>query len=160
VAARDLEGLARRLGRHGFAPRLQEPSVALSAAFDRRLPRLQALPLLVHLRKERADHVLGVTDLALTDGVREWVYGLGGGLSGEVFLDRLSAALLHELAHNVGMVHCRNGGCLMHATHEPARMRQLELAFCASCDATWRRRIQAAPSTARAASSRASRRTP
>jgi len=156
-----LEGLGLRLGRHGFAPRVAPASPALRGVFDARLPRLQALPIIAQLRKGKGDHVLGVTDMALTDGVREWVYGLGeingraavfstepfrrGGLSEEEFLDRMSAAVLHELAHNVGMVHCRNKGCLMNATHEPAAMRQLELAFCDGCQRGWRRRIRAAP---------------
>jgi len=156
-----LDGLGARLGRHGFLPRVTPASAALRGAYDARLPRLQALPILAQLRKERGDHVLAITDIALTDGTREWVYGLGeingrtavfstepfrrGGLTGEEFLDRMSAAVLHELAHNVGMVHCRNRGCLMNATHEPAAMRQLDLAFCPSCDRMWRRRIRAGP---------------
>lgn len=153
-----LDGLRLRLGRHGFTPRVSQPNAALSGAFDARLPRLQAVPIIAQLRKGGGDHVLGITDKALTDGVREWVYGLGevngraavfstepfrrGGLSQESFLDRMSAAVLHELAHNVGMVHCRNRGCLLNATHEPAAMRQLELAFCGDCERSFRRRIR------------------
>jgi archaemetzincin len=154
-----LVGVGDRLARHGFDPRVVAGGPAVRALVAPGATRLQALMVLPALKKERGDHVLALTDLELTDGVRPWVYGMGeingrcavfsttpfrtGGLSAEKLLDRLSAAILHELAHNVGMVHCRTKGCLMHATHSPAAMRQLDLSFCEACDRSWRRRIRA-----------------
>jgi hypothetical protein len=155
-----LGGLGARLAKHGFEPTVGAAGPAVEALVGPGMRRLQALSALPALRKEPGDHVLGITEFEVTDGVKEWVYGMGevngrsavfsvkpfrgGGLDGQRTLDRLAAAILHELAHNVGMVHCRNKGCLMHATHEPSAMRQLDLAFCASCDRTWHRRIRAA----------------
>ncbi len=154
-----LAGAARRLSGHGFAARVREGGPAVRALVGPGLARLQAQSAIPALRQEKGDLVLGITELEVTDGVREWVYGMSemngrcavfsakpfrrGGLSGERVLDKLCAAVLHELAHNLGMVHCRSKGCLMHATHEPAAMRQLELSFCPRCNAQWRRRIRA-----------------
>lgn len=156
-----LEGAAARLAAAGFATSVGAGGPAVRALVGPGVRRIQALNAIPALRKERGDHVLGLTELPVTDGVKEWVYGMGevngraavfsaepfrkGGLSGGKFLDQLSAAVLHELAHNVGMVHCRTKGCLMHATHEPAAMRQLALAFCGPCERSFRRRIRAGP---------------
>jgi predicted Zn-dependent protease len=183
IDRRVVEGVGRRLARHGFDPRVVEGGPSVDALVAPGTTRLQALMVLPALERARADHVLALTDLALTDGAKPWIYGMGemngraavfstapfrrGGLTQEVFLDRLSAAVLHELAHNVGMVHCRTRGCLMHATHEPAALRQLDLSFCGPCERTWRRRIRAGPSpavgapvTGSIASARGSRGTP
>ncbi len=170
-----LEGVASRLGAHGFDPRVAAGGPAVQALVGPGMRTLQALNALPALRKERGDFILGLTEFEVTDGVKPWVYGMGevngrcavfsakpfrrGGLPAERVLDQLAAAVLHELAHNVGMVHCRTKGCLMHATHEPAAMRQLSLTFCASCGREWRRRTRArppAPPTSRAASARGS----
>jgi predicted Zn-dependent protease len=158
VEAPVLEGVGSRLAKHGFEPTVAAGGPAVAALAGPGMRRLQALLALPALRKEPGDHVLGLTEFEVTDGVKEWVYGMGevngraavfsvkpfraGGLDGERTLDRLAAAILHELAHNVGMVHCRNKGCLMHATHEPAAMRQLDLSFCASCEGSWKRRLR------------------
>lgn len=172
-----LEGVRARLARHGFEPAVAEGGPAVKALAAPGVQHLQALNAIPALRREKGDHVLGVTELEVTDGVKEWVYGMGemngraavfsvkpfrqGGLAQERVLDQLAAAILHELAHNVGMVHCRTKRCLMHATHEPAAMRQLDLQFCAACERSWRRRLRiggTGPGTiSRAASSRGSR---
>lgn len=154
-----LEGVAARLVEHGFEAKVAEGGPAVRALVGPGMRRLHALNALPALHKETGNFVLGVTDVEVTDDVKEWVYGIGevngrcavfstkpfrqGGLSPHRFLDQLSAAILHELAHNLGMVHCRTKGCLMHAEHEPAAMRQLALAFCESCLRSWRRRLRA-----------------
>ncbi|HKZ59722.1 MAG TPA: hypothetical protein VJ547_07740 [Candidatus Thermoplasmatota archaeon] len=154
-----LSGVGSRLEDHGFAARTVEGGKAVRALVGPGMTRLQALNAIPALRREGGDFVLGLTDLEVTDGVKPWVYGMGelngrcavfstrpfrqGGLSSEAFLDQLSAAVVHELAHNVGIVHCRKRDCLMHATHEPAAMRQLERKFCESCERQWLRRIRA-----------------
>jgi archaemetzincin len=159
VADATMEGVARRLAAEGFAPSRHAPTAAVEALAAPGLARMQAASAIEALRSLKGPHVLGITETELSDGARPVVYGLGevngrcavfslaqfrrGGLSDEAGLDRFCAAVLHELAHNVGMVHCRSKGCLMHATHEPAALRQLDLSFCASCRAQWRRRIRA-----------------
>ncbi len=154
-----LAGVGRRLEGHGFLTRTVAGGEALHALVGPGMVRLQALSAIPALRREKGDFVLGLTDFEVTDGVKPWVYGMGevngrcavfstkpfrqGGLSMEALLDQLSAAVVHELAHNVGMVHCRKPECLMHATHEPAAMRQLKRRFCESCERQWLRRIRA-----------------
>lgn len=149
-----LEGVRARLAEHGFDAKVAEGGPALRALVGPGMRRLQAPNALPALKREAGNFVLGVTELELTDGVKEWVYGMGevngrcavfstkpfrqGGLPRDRFLDQLAAAILHELAHNLGMVHCRTKGCLMHATHEPAAMRQLTLTFCEPCLRSWR----------------------
>ena len=152
-------GVAARLGREGFATARREPSELVATLLGPNSRTLQARSAVAALRGGRAKHTLGITEVELADGGRPFVYGMGevnggcavfslaqfrrGGLSGDTVLDRFCAAVLHELAHNLGMVHCRTKGCLMHATHEPAALRQLELSFCAPCRQQWRRRIRA-----------------
>lgn len=159
VEAPVLEGVGRRLEAHGFQAKTIGGGEPVRSLVGPGTVRLQALNVIPALRREKGDFVLGLTDFEVTDGVKPWVYGMGevngrcavfstksfrqGGLSGEKFLDQLSAAVVHELAHNVGMVHCRKPACLMHATHEPAAMRQLKRAFCESCQKQWLRRIRA-----------------
>ena len=154
-----LEGVGRRLEGHGFLARTVPGGDAVRTLVGPAMVRLQALSAIPALRREKGDFVLGLTDLDVTDGLKPWVYGMGevngrcavfstkpfsqGGLSSGAFLDQLSAAVVHELAHNVGLVHCRKRECLMHATHEPAAMRQLERKFCESCERQWLRRIRA-----------------
>lgn len=154
-----LAGVGRRLEGHGFSARTVKGGEGVGALVGPGMSRLQALSAIPALRREKGDFVLGLTDLDVTDGVKPWVYGMGelngrcavfstkpfrqGGLSSEAFLDQLSAAIVHELAHNVGIVHCRKRDCLMHATHEPAAMRQLPRRLCESCERQWRRRIRA-----------------
>ncbi len=153
-----LEGVGRRLEGHGFRARTVPGGAGVRSLVGPGMVRLQALSAIPALRQERGDFVLGLTDFEVTDGVKPWVYGMGevngrcavfstkpfrqGGLSSETLLDQLSGAVVHELAHNVGMVHCRKPACLMHATHEPAAMRQLERRFCDSCEQQWLRRIR------------------
>ena len=152
-------GLAKRLEGHGFAAKVGR---ADGEAFRFLIPpnssKVNALFAIEALRREGGDSVLGLCALPLTDGRREWVYGLGemngrvsvfsiepfqrGGLSLEEALNQLAPAVLHELAHNLGMVHCRRKGCLMHATHEPAAMRQLPQGFCEVCRALWMSRLR------------------
>ena len=152
-------GLAKRLEAHGFAAAVGR---ADGEAFHSLIPsnssKVNAMFAIEALRREGGDSVLGLCALPLTDGRREWVYGLGemngrvsvfsikpfrrGGLSLEEALNQLAPAVLHELAHNFGMVHCRRKGCLMHATHEPAAMRQLPQDFCEVCRPLWMSRLR------------------
>ena len=174
VDSDSLRGVADRLGKQGFEPALRAPAEGVRALLGPGATRLQAQLAIPALRAHKGAHVLGVTEVELSDGLRPFVFGMGevngrcavfslaqfrrGGLAGGQTLDRYCAAVLHEFAHNVGMVHCRNKGCLMHATHEPAALRQLDLSFCPSCRREWLRRIRAAPPPiARAASARGRR---
>ena len=159
VSGAALEGVAARLRKYGFEPARKEQDERVLALLGPGSTTLQAQSAIVALRGGRAKHTLGITEVELKDGARPFVYGLGevngstavfslaqfrrGGLSLDTMLDRFCAAVLHELAHNVGMVHCRNKGCIMHATHEPSALRQMEMFFCPSCTAQWNRRIRA-----------------
>jgi archaemetzincin len=160
VSEAALEGVAARLRNCGFDPSRKEPGERVRTLLGPGSTTLQAQSAIAALRGGRAKHTLGITEVELKDGARPFVYGLGemngstavfslaqfrrGGLSLGTMLDRFCAAVLHELAHNLGMVHCRNKGCIMHAAHEPAALRQLEMFFCPSCTAQWNRRIRAA----------------
>lgn len=167
-----MDGVAARLSKQGFDTAVRAGGEAVQLLAGPRTKTLQAQTALSALRREPGKQTFGVTEIELNDPGHPFVYGMGelngrasvfslsqfrrGGLDEETLLDRFCAAALHELAHNVGMEHCRNKGCLMHSTHEPAAYRQLDMKFCASCSAMWRRRIRAGP-TAPSASARGSR---
>lgn len=152
-------GLAARLGEHGFDASVEEaPGPRVAALVGAGQERLDAHFALSALRAERAGRVLGLAGVELKADTQPLVYGLaevngrtavfstrpfwGGGLAAEESIDRLAAAVLHELAHTLGMVHCRNRGCLMNATHEPAVMRQLTPRFCQACARSWELRVR------------------
>jgi archaemetzincin len=159
VSEAALEGVAARLRAYGFEPARKAPDERVSTLLGPGSTSLQAQSAIAALRGGRAKHTLGITEVELKDGSRPFVYGLGevngstavfslaqfrrGGLSVDTMLDRFCAAVLHEVAHNVGMVHCRNKGCIMQAAHEPVALRQMEMFFCPSCTAQWNRRIRA-----------------
>ncbi len=155
------DGLAQRLAEHGFEASVEpDPSPRVRSLLGPGQERLDAHFALAALRKEPHPRVLGLAGTDLKDDSRPVVYGLaevngraavfsvrpfvGGGLSAGESLDRLAAAVLHELAHTFRMVHCRNRGCLMKATHEPAVLRQLEPRFCANCESQWSSRLRRA----------------
>jgi predicted Zn-dependent protease len=151
------EGLAARLEAHGFDTSLASAAGPQVASLVRPgQERLDAHFALAALRQEPSPRVLGLTALELKDHKRPTVYGLAE-LNGRVAVfstnpffhrglppaeatDRLAGAVLHELAHTFGMVHCRNRGCLMNATHEPASLRRLHPTFCDSCSRSWKSR--------------------
>jgi len=152
------EGLATRLGEHGFAVSVEAtPSPRIASLVAPAQERLDAHFALAALRREPSSRVLGLTAAELKDDSRPTMYGLAemngrvavfstrpfyqGGLSPAEALDRLTAAVLHELAHTLGMVHCRHRGCLMNATHEPAVLRRLQPRFCDACAGQWSPRV-------------------
>ncbi len=151
------EGLAARLATHGFdATVARAPGPQVASLVRPGQDRLDAHFALAALRREPAPRVLGLTALELKEDSRPTVYGLAelngrvavfsthpffrGGLAPAEAADRLAGAVLHELAHTFGMVHCRNHGCLMNATHEPASLRRLQPTFCDSCRRSWKSR--------------------
>lgn len=155
------EGLAARLAEHGFDASVQgAPGPRVRELVGPAQTRLDAHFALTALRAEPAARVLGLAGIELKDAARPLVYGMaevngraavfstrpfvGGGLTRDESLDRLAGAVLHELAHTFGMVHCRNRGCMMNATHEPASLRQLQPRFCPSCRRSWDVRLRRA----------------
>jgi predicted Zn-dependent protease len=149
------------LAAHGFAASVEDaPGPRVQSLVSAGQGRLDAHFALAALRQQRPGRVLGLAGVDLKEDTRPLVYGLAEvngrvavfsakpffdrGLGPQESLDRLAGAVLHELAHTFGMVHCRSRGCLMNATHEPAVLRRLDPRFCASCQRSWRLRIDRA----------------
>lgn len=53
--------------------------------------------------------------------------------SRSVMLERLAKMVLHEMAHVLGLVHCRAPGCLMNFSQGLAALDRLDLRFCVAC---------------------------
>jgi archaemetzincin len=47
--------------------------------------------------------------------------------------DRLAKIAVHEVAHTLGVRHCRQDGCLMNFSLDLAHLDRLDLAFCPGC---------------------------
>jgi len=47
--------------------------------------------------------------------------------------DRLAKVAIHEVAHVLGVRHCRQDGCLMNFSLDLAHLDRLDLAFCPGC---------------------------
>ena len=154
------EGLAASLSAFGFSAEVSAGAPrGVAALLSPGQKVLDGNFALAALRRDFTDRVLGLCALPLRDDTRPWVYGLAevngraavfstdtfyrGGLSPAESVERLSGAVLHELSHTLGMVHCRQRGCLMSATHEPSAMRRLAPRFCENCTRQWKARLGA-----------------
>lgn len=65
----------------------------------------------------------------------------------EVMLERLAKVALHEMAHVLGLTHCRVRNCLMSFSESLARIDRIELSMCPDCrdDLARRRRRLVGP---------------
>ncbi len=55
----------------------------------------------------------------------------GAGRAG--LYERLAKIAIHEVAHTLGVRHCRQDGCLMNFSLDLAHLDRLEMAFCPGC---------------------------
>jgi archaemetzincin len=80
-------------------------------------------------------HVFGEAQLAGCSAVvslyRLWGPGLGD--KSELLLQRAAKVALHEVAHVMGLVHCRNRHCLMNFSPSLEHLDQLEMILCPNC---------------------------
>lgn len=60
----------------------------------------------------------------------------GGESSRSVMLERLAKIALHEMAHVLGLVHCREPGCLMNFSQGLSALDRLGLKFCVACQSS------------------------
>lgn len=145
--------LSRRLGQ---AVEVQPERPDPAAAFDAARQQYLVTTLLALLSKP-APRVgvrrIGVTSVDLFLPVFTHVFGFAelggqvgivstfrlrgetsGGRSGqEVVLDRAEREVLHELGHTLGLVHCRQGWCVMRPAGSPEEIDLRDAAFCATC---------------------------
>lgn len=59
----------------------------------------------------------------------------------EILYERLYKECLHELGHTYGLVHCRDGNCVMYLSNTVVDVDRKKGAFCNACGATLRDRI-------------------
>ncbi|RJX34221.1 MAG: peptidase M54 [Desulfarculus sp.] len=66
----------------------------------------------------------------------------GGTVPRALMLERLAKIALHEIAHVLGLVHCRAPGCLMNFSSSLAGLDRLRLGLCPACNSrlAWQRR--------------------
>ncbi len=80
-------------------------------------------------------HVFGEAQLAGRSAVislyRLWGPGMGD--NNEILLQRTAKVALHEVAHIMGLVHCRNRHCLMNFSPSLEHLDQLEMILCPKC---------------------------
>jgi archaemetzincin len=165
--ARDEETL-RRLGaslERDFAAtvRHRSPWFDPEDAFDPSRGQYRAALFLKALledpHEDRAERILGVTNVDLFTPVLTYVFGeaqLHGraavvschrlrseayGLPADALLlfDRLHKETMHELGHTYGLLHCRNLGCVMRASTYAEDIELKPAAFCEGCRSLLRR---------------------
>jgi len=82
-------------------------------------------------------HVVGFAELGGRVGIVSTFRLRGetaGGRSGqEVLIDRVEKEVLHEMGHTLGLVHCRQGWCVMRPSGSPEELDSRDAAFCATC---------------------------
>lgn len=83
-------------------------------------------------------YVLGESQLggrAAVMSLHRLAEGEGGGMAPRhVLLERAAKVGLHEIAHVLGLEHCRTAGCLMRFSAGLASLDRLNLGFCPACE--------------------------
>ncbi|MCB2191906.1 MAG: hypothetical protein KQI62_10090 [Deltaproteobacteria bacterium] len=132
-------------------PALPEPSQALLAArgqYDagiilQDLAGSQEAPLRLGLLDKDLcvpflTYVLGESQLggrAAVMSLHRLKQGEGGGRAQRhVMLERAAKVGLHEIAHVMGLEHCRTAGCLMRFSAGLTSLDRLNLGFCPACE--------------------------
>jgi len=57
----------------------------------------------------------------------------GRPVSPDQLYDRLAKITLHEMAHVLGLIHCRAPGCLMRFSPNPGHIDRMDMIFCPDC---------------------------
>jgi archaemetzincin len=132
-----------------------DPETAFESSRGQYRAALLLKSLLDDPQEERADRILGVTNVDLFTPVLTYVFGeaqLGGRaavvschrLRSEVyglppderlFFDRLHKEAVHELGHTYGLLHCPNLGCVMRASSYAEEIELKGASFCDACRA-------------------------
>ena len=138
----------------------------LAFAFDpgrRQYGSIPVLEMLTRLYPPDARKLLAITERDLFIPVLTFVFGhaqLGGGAAvvslarlrqefyglepnREVFLERADKEVLHEAGHTFGLVHCADRNCAMALATNVRQIDLKQAAFCASCAAMLRRKLNA-----------------
>lgn len=83
-------------------------------------------------------YVLGESQLggrAAVMSLHRLAEGEGGGMAPRhVLLERAAKVGLHEIAHVIGLEHCRTAGCLMRFSAGLTSLDRLKMAFCPACE--------------------------
>ncbi len=153
------ERLEREFGAPVRGMELPDAEFAYNAA-RKQCGSIPVLELLIRSCPEDALKLIALTERDLFIPVLTFVYGhaqLGGrsavvslarlrqefyGLppNQEVFLHRAVKEALHETGHTFGLVHCPTTACAMSLATNIRQIDSKQTAFCAACEAHWRRR--------------------
>jgi archaemetzincin len=160
----DRDEMLRRLGGalerdFGLSVRMRTPWFDPESAFDPSRGQYRATLLLKALlgetspQEQRAERILGVTNVDLFTPVLTYVFGeaqLSGraavvschrlrpevyGLPPDtrVLYDRLHKEAMHELGHTFGLLHCPVVGCVMRASSYAEEIELKRAGFCEGC---------------------------
>jgi archaemetzincin len=127
-------------------------------AFDARRQQFWSTPILAKLEAARpanADAVLGITEVDLFIPILTFVFGeallsrppalislhrlrpsfYGLPENPDLLVERAQREAVHELGHVLGLVHCHDYGCIMHASRAAEEIDLKGPGFCPRCAA-------------------------
>jgi archaemetzincin len=126
----------------------------LAEAYDPERKQYSSSKLLGYLRKSDVDErVVGIADVDLYVPRLSFVFGEADSASGtavvslyrlrqeyyglapdaNLFLERATKEIVHELGHTFGLEHCTNGECVMHFSNSLADTDSKQVHFCNKC---------------------------
>ena len=105
------------------------------------------------LNKERDERIVGIVDVDIYAPGLNFVFGeayMSSGIAvislyrlrqeyyglpsdNNLFLERATKEIVHELGHTFGLGHCHNAKCVMHFSNSLADTDRKETSFCSSC---------------------------
>ena len=155
IADETMENLKDRIGGLFHCPvEIEAGSSDLAQAYNPERKQYLSSKLLVSLGKsEREEKVVGIADVDLYVPRLNFVFGEADALSGkaiislcrlrqeyyglapdeDLFLERATKEIVHELGHTFGLGHCTNNKCVMHFSNSLADTDLKEAHFCSMC---------------------------